>query len=136
MQRAEPSSSRPQGAGIPLSSNRNSDQQDAAGRNLNSSTRESQSQNVSSSQEGAATTGSEEGIFLSNVLRQIMPIISENIGAESNSLSRGQANPVENQVSLHFILLYISNLKVELRYFFGSAWTIKLLSFLLFCEKV
>ncbi|CAA2954491.1 ubiquitin domain-containing DSK2a-like isoform X1 [Olea europaea subsp. europaea] len=97
LQRAEPSSSRPQGAGIPLSSNRNSDQQDAAGRNLNSSTRESQSQNVSSSQEGAATTGSEEGIFLSNVLRQIMPIISENIGAESNSLSRGQANPVENQ---------------------------------------
>ncbi|XP_022863938.1 uncharacterized protein LOC111383967 [Olea europaea var. sylvestris] len=129
LQRAEPSSSRPQGAGIPLSSNRNSDQQDAAGRNLNSSTRESQSRNVSSSQEGAATTGSEEGIFLSNVLRQIMPIISENIGAESNSLSRGRANPVENQVSLHFILLYISNLKVELRYFFSSAWTIKLLSF-------
>ncbi|KAL2489545.1 uncharacterized protein Fot_42837 [Forsythia ovata] len=89
----EPTSSQPQGQGFPLPPDGNSDQRDAAGLDPNSSTGVSQSQDVSSSH-GAAATVSDEGIFLSNILHQIMPLISENIGAESSCEG---ANSVETQ---------------------------------------
>ncbi|KAK6118368.1 hypothetical protein DH2020_047939 [Rehmannia glutinosa] len=54
-------------------------------------------QDIGTSQESASAV-SDEGILLSNILRQIMPVISENVGAESNAPTSNEgANLDETQ---------------------------------------
>lgn len=64
-------------------------------------TRTEASENNRTSQE-SASAASEEGIILSNMLRQIMPMLSENNGAESNTPSTGGTNSDETQVMRPF----------------------------------
>ncbi|XP_057773816.1 ubiquitin-like domain-containing protein CIP73 [Salvia miltiorrhiza] len=54
-------------------------------------------QGTHNSQESASAV-SEEGVLLSNILRQIMPMLSENTGAEDNRTSTEGANSDETQV--------------------------------------
>lgn len=79
-----------------------------------------QGTNVGSSSEHAATSRdaaqvpeaeprvSEEGLFLSNVLREIMPVISQQVGSERNPSEEQMARDLSNQVGmLHCFLSFL-----------------------------
>lgn len=59
-------------------------------------------QGTGNSQESASAV-SEEGVILSNILRQIMPMLSENTRAEENRPSTEGANLDETQVYRPFL---------------------------------
>lgn len=54
-------------------------------------------QGIQNSRESASTV-SEEGVILSNILRQIMPMLSENTRDEDNRTSTEGANSDDSQV--------------------------------------
>lgn len=79
----------------------------------------SQGANVGSAAVHAATTAAapqvpeaespvSDGVFLSNVLREIMPVISQQVGSERNSSDDQMAQDSSTQVSMpHYFVCFI-----------------------------